>query len=140
MDTNYSEVKNTDFTTSRQVNSTDPMKIILMVYEGAIKFLKKAVEYGEQGDIRNKNIYTNKAADIIVELNNSLNMKAGREIAENLRNMYVLMGRLLIEAITKESVWPLNEVIKILSELKEGWEYVEETVNKKAEASSGMGN
>jgi flagellar protein FliS len=75
MDTNYSEVKNTDFTTSRQVNSTDPMKIILMVYEGAIKFLKKAVEYGEQGDIRNKNIYTNKAADIIVELNNSLNMK-----------------------------------------------------------------
>ena len=105
-------------------NAADSMKTVIMLYDGAINFLKKAIEYAENGDLKNKNVYANKAADIIVELNTCLNMEKGGEIADNLSSVYVFMGRNLVDAILNDNVRGLSEVIKMLSNLKEGWEHV----------------
>ena len=58
------------------INTSNPLKIVLMMYDGAINFLNKSIEYAENGDTKNKNIYANMARDIIVEFNNSLNMES----------------------------------------------------------------
>ena len=38
-------------------NTSDPLKIIVMLYDGAINYLHKAIEYNETGDIKNMNIF-----------------------------------------------------------------------------------
>ncbi len=116
----YSTYKKNDISTS------SPLKMVLMLYDGAITFLKKAVEFAEQGDIKNKNIYANKARDIIVEFNNSLNMRQGGEIAAKLRSLYFFMDRHLMISNWNNDIQGLNDVIDLLSNLREGWQDVYE--------------
>ena len=114
-----------------QREDTNPVKLIVMLYDGCINYLNKAIEFAEDNDIKNKNIYTNKAGDIICGLNDVLNLEAGGEIAENLRNLYVFMGRHLVDSIHRKNTRGLREVIKMLSSLKDGWNHV-------AEATQGL--
>ncbi|MCD6262594.1 MAG: flagellar export chaperone FliS [Deltaproteobacteria bacterium] len=116
----YSTYKKNDISTS------SPLKMVLMLYDGAITFLKKAVEFAEQGDIKNKNIYANKARDIIVEFNNSLNIQQGGEIAAKLRSLYFFMDRHLMISKWDNDIQGLNDVIDLLSNLREGWQDVYE--------------
>jgi len=106
------------------VNTSNPMKLVLMLYDGAIGFLRKSTEYGEKKDIKNKNIYANKARDIILELNNSLNLEAGGEIAHHLRGLYLFMNRHLMQANWNNDIKGITEVIQLLSNLREGWQEV----------------
>jgi len=106
------------------INTSNPMKLVLMLYDGAINFLRKATEYGEKKDIKNKNIYANKARDIILELNNSLNLEAGGEIAHYLRGLYLFMNRHLMQANWNNDIKGITEVIQLLSNLREGWQEV----------------
>ena len=106
------------------INTSNPLKIVLMMYDGCINFLNKAIDYAEAGDIKNKNIYANMARDIIVEFNNALNTEAGGEIAKGLRSLYFFMNRQLMEANWNNDVQGLKEVIQLLSSLREGWQDV----------------
>jgi flagellar protein FliS len=96
-------------------------KVVVMLYEGAVRFLKKAIEAMGNQDNEQKNLYLNKACDIILELNVSLDMEVGGEIAQNLRNLYMFMIRHLNAAHVENSPRPLEEVIGLLEELNEGW-------------------
>lgn len=106
------------------INTSNPLKIVLMMYDGCINFLKKAIEYAENGDIKNKNIYANMAGDIILEFNNALDIEAGGEIAKGLRSLYFFMNRQLMEANWNNDVQGLQEVVQLLSSLREGWQDV----------------
>jgi flagellar protein FliS len=108
------------------VNTSNPLKIVLMLYDGAISFLNKAVEHAEKKDIKNKNIFANQARDIIVELNNSLDSEAGGEIAKSLRGLYNYMNRRLMKANWDNDIDGLNEVINLLSKIREAWQDVYE--------------
>ena len=105
------------------INTSNPLKVVLMLYDGAINFLKKAIDYAEQGDIKNKNIYANMARDIIVEFNNSLDIEAGGEIAKGLRSLYFFMNRQLMESNWNNDVQGLSQVVQLLSSLREGWQH-----------------
>ncbi|MFC1887119.1 flagellar export chaperone FliS, partial [Thermodesulfobacteriota bacterium] len=85
---------NNGYATYNEVNfnTSNPLKLVVMLYDGAINYLNKAIEYMNAGDIKNKNIYANKARDIIEELNNSLNAEQGQELAQNLRRLYFFMN------------------------------------------------
>ena len=112
----YSNYKETD------INTATPLKIILKLYDGSISFLKKSIEYSEKGDIKNKNIYANNAREIIMALNNSLNVEAGGEIAQNLRSLYLYMNRQVMQSNWQDNTQGLKEVIQLLSNLREAWE------------------
>lgn len=96
-------------------------RIVVMLYDGAIKFLKLAVKEIEAKNPEAKGIYITKALDIIYELNTVLDMKAGGEIAQNLRSMYMFMIQHLTKANLKQDVKMIQEVINLLEELNEGW-------------------
>ena len=104
-----------------QVNTAAPGKLILMLYQGAIKALKKAVElidrkeYGEKGD------QLIKAQDIIMELNLALDMKTG-DIAESLHQLYMYAYRKLGAANLEIDKEGIQEVIGMLENLYEAWE------------------
>ena len=107
------------------MNTSDSMKLVLMMYDGSINFLTKAIEYAEKGDVRNRNIYVNKANKIIVELDNAVNDEAGGELSKNLKWLYSFMNRHLIEALQKEETKALNDVVSMLTNLRGGWQHVE---------------
>ena len=88
----YRSYQKTDISTS------SPTKLVLMLYDGAVGFLRRSVEYAEAGDIRNRNLSASKARAIIEELNNSLNTEAGGELAGQLRRLYLFMNRHLLQA------------------------------------------
>ena len=104
------------------VGTASPMKLVIMLYDGAIGFLIRSLEYGEGGDIRNRTLYANKARDIIQELNDSLNVAVGGELAGNLRQIYFFANRHLLQATMGNQTAGIREVIDLLSTLREGWQ------------------
>jgi flagellar protein FliS len=106
------------------INTSQPLKLVIMLYDGAITFLKKSIEYSENKDIKNKNIYANKARDIILELNNSLNVEVGGEMASNLKRLYFFMNRHLFQANLKNDMQGMREVILMLSDLRDVWQEI----------------
>ncbi len=117
------------------VASADPHRLILMLLEGAkasILFAKKEMD---TGNIAAKGEAISKAIRIIGELDASLNMEAGGEIAANLRALYDYMSVTLLEANLKNDVKRLLEVMRLLSELKAGWEGIANEVRKTSEAA-----
>jgi len=99
-------------------------RLIVMLYEGAIKFLKLAIAELKAGNHEAKSKYLNKAEDIIHELNAVLDMEAGGEVATNLRSLYMFMIRHLHEANIQQDPGKIEEVIKLLEELNQGWKAI----------------
>lgn len=129
----YNQYKQTE------VNTANQGKLIVMLYDGAIKFLNIAIENMEPKtyDVVNNNIL--KAQDIISELMVSLNMKDGGEISNNLFSLYVYFKKRLIEANIQKDSEILKEIIKLLSELREAWDQIsaKESNNDKVSAAKG---
>jgi flagellar protein FliS len=99
-------------------------RLIVLLYEGAIKFLKQAVRELEAGNFAAKGEYINKAMAIINELDSSLNMEAGGEVSSNLRRLYQFMIRHLGEANVKRDPQRIQDVIDCLTDLNEGWKAI----------------
>ena len=99
-------------------------KLVVMLYDGAIKFLKIAKERLREGDFASKGIYIGKAQDIISELNNSLNSDAGPEIANDLRALYDFMYRHLNAANIERDENRIDDCIGLLEQLRGAWEQV----------------
>ncbi|MBU0567452.1 flagellar export chaperone FliS [bacterium] len=112
------------------ISTASSGRLILMLYDGAVRFLKEAKNglSEKKLDVANNNII--KAQNILTELMLSLNMDVG-EIAQNLYSLYDFMNRELIKANAKKDEKPIDNVIKMLVELRSAWEVaVRETGEK----------
>jgi flagellar protein FliS len=96
-------------------------RLVVLLYDGAIKFLKQAVKEIQAGQWAQKGEYINKAIAIINELNSSLDMESGGEIADNLRQLYNFMTKHLAEANIRRDIQKIRDVIACLNDLNEGW-------------------
>ena len=99
-------------------------RLIVMLYDGAIRTLRLAATALEAQDWARKGEHINKAAAIIEELDVCLDMEAGGEVAFNLRRLYVFMLRHLNQANVRRDAGMVREVIALLEELNEGWRVV----------------
>jgi len=99
-------------------------RLIVILYDGAIKFMKLAIKELEAGNYQAKGQYINKAQDIINELNAVLDMDTGGEIATNLRDLYLFMNRRLSEANAKRDSQMIREVITLMDQLNQGWKAI----------------
>lgn len=104
-----------------QVVTQSQGKIIVLLYEGAIRFLRQASEHIQAGRMAEKGQMLNKANAIITELMCCLDMEAGGEISRNLRSLYVYMNGQIIKANVACDVQKIEEVVGLLEELLEGW-------------------
>ena len=101
-------------------------RLIVLLYDGAIKFLKLAIKELEANNYEAKGEYINKALDIINELNAVLDMNSGGEIASNLRKLYGFMIKHLNEANIKRDPQMIRDVIKLMEELNQSWKAISE--------------
>ena len=99
-------------------------RIVVKLYDGAIRFLRKALEAINTGDFEQKGNLIIKARNIVLELSAALDMEAGGEIAQNLRSLYnFILHRLTIANIKCDKV-AIEEVINLLANLNAGWKKI----------------
>lgn len=103
-----------------QINTTPPEKLILMCYDGIIKFSKRAIENLNQKQIESAHRNILRAQAIITELRVSLRTDVG-EVARNLDQLYDFINTHLLEANLRKDPRKLREVIEIISPLREAW-------------------
>lgn len=117
------------------VQSASREKILLMLYEAAIKFTKKAILACESKDIAERGINIGKAYDIVSELNNTLNHKVSPDLCKNLEQLYMFITDKLIKANISGDVKHLNEALKILEILNQGWVQAVEKMKKEGKST-----
>jgi len=98
--------------------------LVVMLYEGAIRFLKQAIAAIEAGDTVEKGRCMAKARAIVDELDTSLDLEVGGELAVDLRRLYGFMRRHLAAANAARDAAKIRDVISLLEELNEGWKAV----------------
>lgn len=118
---------------TNSVQTASREKILLMLYEGAIKFTKLAIKAMEEKKIADKGYNIGRAYDIVMELNNTLDHKVGGEISKRLESLYIYMMDQYTQANFKNIVEPLNNNLKILENLYQGWVGAVEKIKKDQE-------
>jgi len=106
---------------ANQVATASPEQLLLMLYDGAIRFASLAVKAIEAGDIEKRAYYINKTSAIIGELDATLDFDVDPNLAENLDALYHYMLRQLIDGNLGNRAQPVHEVIDMLRDLRQTW-------------------
>lgn len=103
------------------VGTMDQNKLIVMLYDGAIRHVKQSILHMRDGHIEKIHTSLVKTKNIISELMGSLDMEKGGEIAKNLQSLYTYMFGQLIEANVQKVEKPAMTVLSLLQQLREAW-------------------
>jgi len=116
-------MSNKAFKAYQQTNVTTakPDKILLMLYEGCIKFVRVAKAKLHEKKIAEKGKNISKALAIVSELINTLDHDVGGQLARDLEALYMFMMDKLIEANLTNKIEDLEVVEKLLTTLYEAW-------------------
>ncbi|RKX23667.1 MAG: flagellar export chaperone FliS [Candidatus Zixiibacteriota bacterium] len=106
---------------NNQVMTASPEQILIMLYDGAIRFVRQAKFAIEDNRAGDKAIAISKAVAIITEFSNTLDYEVGGEIALNLGRLYDFMIRELSAVNARSEIERLLPVENILLDLREGF-------------------
>ena len=106
------------------VKTANPVQLVVMLYDAAICSLKEAREQMNRKDIAGRSRSINKCIHIISELQSSLDLKTGGEIAGSLNRLYDYMKKNIFKANVEQIVQPLAEVESLLENLRSAWNQV----------------
>ncbi|SNS48311.1 flagellar protein FliS [Anaerovirgula multivorans] len=119
----YNQYKQND------VMTASPENLTLLLYNGALKFAHQGKIYIEQKNISKAHEAITRVQDIIQELNVSLDMQY--DISQNLRALYVYILESLLDANIKKDTAVLDEVIGMVTELRDTWKEAMKIVKTK---------
>jgi len=111
---------------SQSVLTASPGQLVLMLFDGTLRFLALAKDGFEQPEsnphrFEQININLQKAQNIIAELQGSLNHEVGGEVSGILDRLYDYYSRRLFEANMKKRIEPVIEVERFIKELRDAW-------------------
>ena len=120
------------------ISTSDPVKLVITCYEGAIESLKLAKEKMKEEDYEKKAKAIIKAQDVIDELLCSLDFENGGIIAANLSNLYNYMLRRILFGDVNKDMSAIDEVIGMLDELLSAWKsiYVQKDIETQTRADN----
>lgn len=115
-----------------QVNTVGRADITLMLYDGLLRFLDMAVDMMEKNNIQEKGNYISRALDIINELDSTLNMEKGGEVAKGLHNLYLITNKNLLMANLKNDLPMLKSVRENMQVVRDSFYEAMQTEEAKA--------
>ncbi|MFT5080424.1 MAG: flagellar protein FliS [Bacteroidia bacterium] len=107
------------------IENAPPLKIVRMLYQGALRFLNQASEAHESGDFPRFTERIGKAESIVSELRCSLDPEAAPEVCLELESLYLYTSSRLIQAIADQSMERLGEARSVLQTLFTAWNDLE---------------
>jgi flagellar protein FliS len=106
------------------VSTASPAKLVVMLYEGGIRFLRQSVTAIQKKDLETKRQSIDRAVAVIQHLQGTLDMERGRHVAADLDKLYSYITSRIIDGSRKLEAAPIEEAIKLLTVLLSGWEGV----------------
>ena len=106
------------------VQSRSPLELVVMLYDGALRFLEQAADAMDRRDMPAKAEAMSRSFAIIAELQNTLNVRDGGELARQLDALYAHMHERLVDANIQRSSAPIRDVITLLRPLRDAWSQV----------------
>lgn len=107
------------------VMTASPAQLVLMLYDGVLRFLAQARDGFAQADsprgIERIHHSLQRANNILAELQSNLDLEAGGDYAQNLDRLYEYYQRRLSEANLRKEQAPVAEVEKLVQQLRDAW-------------------
>lgn len=108
------------------VQTASPGRLVLMLYDGALKFLNHAQEGFKMDKLPDRNEIINnnliKTQNILSELQSSLDMNVAGEFPRTMFRLYDFMIRQLQQANIRKDPEPVSVVWRLLKDLRDGWD------------------
>jgi flagellar protein FliS len=104
-----------------EVQSRSPLELVVMLYDGALRFMNGAREAIVKNDPVAKRTEISRALEIVSELQSTLNMREGGEVARSLDILYSWVHRRLVEANMHNDPEAIDESRRVLMPLREAW-------------------
>jgi flagellar protein FliS len=107
-----------------QVRSSSPLELVVLLYDGALSAMTAAADAMARGDIPARKAALAKALAIIAELQNTLDLQQGGEIAAELDRLYVWITSQLVDAAVRQDAAPIHSARRVLETLSEAWHQI----------------
>ncbi len=104
-----------------EIATASPAKLLLLLYDGALKRLNRAREAVGREDVTDLHENLVKVQEILVELMLALDWEVGGDLALRLHALYDFMYRKLVQANIKRDLPAIEEVIQLMTTLRDGW-------------------
>lgn len=104
-----------------EVSASNHLKLVSMLYDGAIRFLNEAIISIQNRNLSGKAIAIDRTLAILGELQGTLNFEEGGEVAVSLDKLYTYMTDRILDASARLNAASLNEVIKLLRIINSAW-------------------
>jgi flagellar protein FliS len=101
--------------------SRSPLELVVMLYDGAIRFVGQARDAHATGDARKRGTSISRALAIVAELQATLDMERGHDVAAQLERLYHYMTTRLLDVTVKGDASGLDETLQLLGTLRDGW-------------------
>ena len=122
------------------VQGATPLGLVVMLYDGAISALRRAAAAIEVNDIQKKCDQLNRALAIILQLEGTLNMELGGEVAQTLKTLYLYSRSQIMKANVENSAETLLSLIEKLSMVREAWYEANHRASTSPPTSPGEGS
>lgn len=106
------------------IQSRSPLELVVMLYDGAIRFLTQTQEAMERGDLVAKRHAMSRSMAILAELQGMLDLEQGGEVAASLDSLYTYMIERLSVANAERDPKPIAEVVRLLGGLRDAWSQI----------------
>ena len=100
------------------------VELVIALYDGAIRFLYRAAQCVEEGDVRGRRLAVHRALDVLMYLQARLRPDLGGSTAQSLSDFYATMFTMSLEASHYESVEQFHEVIGCIRNVRDAWTIV----------------
>jgi flagellar secretion chaperone FliS len=107
--------------TANDVKTSNRLKLLIMLFDGAVKFMNIAMQKMEENDTAGKGLFIGKAMAIIAEFKGTLDYRPNPELAESLERLYTFINDSLLKANIKNDKNHLANALRITNTLREGW-------------------
>lgn len=104
-----------------QVATASPEKLVLMCLDGVVRFLSRALQALDRGDLEGAHNAIVRAEAIIAELRGSLRMEMG-DIPRSLARIYDFLHQHLVEANIQKDARRVEEALRVATGLRDAWQ------------------
>jgi flagellar protein FliS len=107
-----------------EAESRSPLELVVMLYDGALRFVGEALAAHADRDLARRARGVSRALAILGELQSTLDMTGGGDVARELDRLYAYMQDRLLDVTMQHDGEALEEVRRLLTTLREAWAQV----------------
>ena len=114
-------VRGVDAYRRTEAQSASPMQLVVMLYDGALRFLSEARAAQTTGDLPRRAHALRRVTAIVAECHSTLDLERGGAVAADLDRLYSYISTRLLDVTVHRDATALEEVHKLMTTLRQAW-------------------